>query len=367
MRIFRRRSALRLGAAALLAGAGFAASLSAQTIDEFPIPTAGSKPQCIAAGADGNLWFTETGASKIGRITPDGQISEFTVHSSSAGLILDLRCLSPGPDGNLWFTTSAVLRVGPVLEPKGRIGKITTTGVITLYPHTFPGELYAITAGPDGAMWFTETTPSQDNTIGRITTTGDHTEYPLPDSGFLIVASGITAGPDGAIWFAEAGAQEIGRITTDGATIDAFPTPGFLPSGITNGPDGNLWFTEGGTSIGIGQITTGGEVTQFDVPSLPANIVTGPDGALWLTEGNKIARFTQNGSHSVITEIAVPTPGSLPDGIVSGPDGNLWFTEQTANKIGRVNLVPAADCGNGRGHAHPLAPPAVLTCVSQRP
>jgi virginiamycin B lyase len=31
----------------------------------------------IAVGADGNLWFTETDASNIGRITSSGVITEF--------------------------------------------------------------------------------------------------------------------------------------------------------------------------------------------------------------------------------------------------------------------------------------------------
>lgn len=356
----RRLQASRLGiAAALLAGAAIAAPLSAQTIDEFPISTANSKPQCIAPGSDGNLWFTETGASKIGKITAEGLISEYAVHSNSGGLSLDVRCLAPGPDGNIWFTTSGT--------PGGRIGKITTSGVITLYPHVFPGQLYAIAPGPDGAMWFTETTPTFHNTIGRITTSGAFSEYPLPDVGSLIVASGIVGGPDGNIWFAQAGAQEIGSITPDGATITAYPTTGFFPAGITVGPDGALWFTEGGASRGLAQITTDGTVTQYDIPSLPANVVAGPDAALWITEGNKIARWIKTGRNPEITEIPVPTPGSLPDGIAVGADGNIWFTEQTGNKIGRVNLVPSGSCGNGRGHARPVAGPEVLTCVSRRP
>ncbi len=353
--------------AALLAGAAIAAPLSAQTIDEFVVPTPSSKPQCIAPGADGNLWFTETGASKIGKITADGLISEYIIHSNSGGLSLDVQCLAPGPDGNIWFTTSALLNLAPSPQPKGRIGKITTSGVVTLYPHTFPALLYAIASGPDGALWFTESTPSLDNSIGRITTDGDFAEYPLPDPGTLIAASGIVAGPDGKVWFTQAGAQEIGTITTDGATITSYPTPGFLPGGITVGPDGALWFTEGGTAIGLAQITTDGTVTQYDIPSLPANIVTGPDGALWLTEGNKIARWVKTGRTPVITEIAVPTPGSAPDGIASGPDGNIWFTERTGNKIGRVNLIPPATCGIGRGHARAVAGPDVLTCISRRP
>src|SRR4029077_12946490 len=38
------------------------------TITEFPIPTANSSPYGITAGPDGNLWFVETAANKIGEI-----------------------------------------------------------------------------------------------------------------------------------------------------------------------------------------------------------------------------------------------------------------------------------------------------------
>ena len=34
-------------------------------------------PNLIAAGPDGNLWFTELGLSRIGRITPSGAVSEY--------------------------------------------------------------------------------------------------------------------------------------------------------------------------------------------------------------------------------------------------------------------------------------------------
>jgi virginiamycin B lyase len=39
-------------------------------ITEFPVPTAKSFPGEIAAGPDGNLWFTENEGNKIGRFTP---------------------------------------------------------------------------------------------------------------------------------------------------------------------------------------------------------------------------------------------------------------------------------------------------------
>src|ERR1700742_2427686 len=49
----------------------------AQTVTEFPIPTAGSLPSGITVGPDGALWFTESGSGKIGRITTSGVITEF--------------------------------------------------------------------------------------------------------------------------------------------------------------------------------------------------------------------------------------------------------------------------------------------------
>lgn len=39
------------------------------TFTEFPLPTTNSQPSNIAAGSDGNLWFTEFAGNQIGRIT----------------------------------------------------------------------------------------------------------------------------------------------------------------------------------------------------------------------------------------------------------------------------------------------------------
>src|ERR1039457_6703155 len=76
----------------------------------------------------------------------------------------------------------------------------------------------------------------------------------------------ITAGPDGNLWFVEHTGNMIGRITTAGViTQFAIPTANSAPYGITLGPDGNLWFTE---SVGkIGRITTAGTITEFTIPA----------------------------------------------------------------------------------------------------
>jgi virginiamycin B lyase len=80
-----------------------------------------------------------------------------------------------------------------------------------LTPNSVP---IAITAGPDGNLWFTE---QSGNRIGVITPTGVIVELsvPTPNS----EPRGITAGP-GGIWFTESDSTKIGRVRVTGATTD---------------------------------------------------------------------------------------------------------------------------------------------------
>jgi streptogramin lyase len=308
--------------------------VSAQTITEFPLPAAQSNPFFIAAGPDGNLWFTEFSFNpKVARITVAGTVSEFpTSHDvAPAGIAV-------GPDGNLWFT-EAFLPDYHSFSPA--IGRITPAGVLTRFQLPESSNPFDITAGPDGNLWFTESDsdPSR-NRIGRITTAGVVTEFPIPTPGG---PRQITSGPDGSLWFTDLGANMIGRITTEGVITEfPIPTGSSGPEGITAGPDGNLWFTESEGNK-IGRITPTGSVTEFPIPtaqSSPFEITVGPDGNLWFTErvANQIGRITPAG---LITEFPIPTPASLPSGITMGPDGNIWFTELVGNKIGRLALTGA--------------------------
>src|SRR5262249_11211114 len=119
-----------------------------------------------------------------GRITPAGAIAEFpipTPGSFPAGI-------TAGPDGNLWF---AAFRT---------IGRITPAGVITEFPVPPPGDRpLQSTAAPAGPLCFPAFSllPSH---VGRITPAGEITEFTVPSTG---LEGAITAGPDGNIWFAE--------------------------------------------------------------------------------------------------------------------------------------------------------------------
>jgi streptogramin lyase len=165
------------------------------TITEFPLPTAGSGPAHITLGPDGNLWFTEAGGNKIGRITPSGAITEFTVPTAGSGPL----GITAGPDGNLWFTE----------EFRGKIGRITPSGAITEFTVPTFGNLFDITAGRDGNLWFDE---GPVNKIGRITTGGAITEFPIPTA--FSFPFGIASGRGDKVWFTELAGNNIGRIST---------------------------------------------------------------------------------------------------------------------------------------------------------
>ena len=112
----RRRACALATLAASLVALGWPICAAAQ-ITEFSIPTEGSSPFGIAAGPDGNLWFTEERSKKIGRITTGGTITEFPIGTSPYGI-------SAGPGGNLWFTGWL----------GGKIGQITPGGAVSEFP-----------------------------------------------------------------------------------------------------------------------------------------------------------------------------------------------------------------------------------------
>jgi streptogramin lyase len=245
--------------------------------------------------------------------------------------------ITVGPDGALWFTDPG----------SGRIGRITTAGAFTEY--IVENAPWQIAAGPDGALWFTLV----DNvryTVGRITTAGETTYFAWGTNYW----NGITVGPDGALWLtsaADSSSGTIARLTTAGA-FTVYPVPGDDNQQMTTGPDGALWFT---SYTQIGRITTAGAVTWYSLPtpnSVAEGIAAGPDGALWFVEhaGNNVGRITTAGA---ITEYLAPNCPCSPQFIITGPDGELWWADQTG-RIGEgvfANAGLTATPDNGFYHA----------------
>jgi virginiamycin B lyase len=138
---------------------------TAGAVTEFRLPSAFSGVRGITAGPDDALWFTQSNGRKIGRITTAGVVTEFPIPPASQvgrrgpfRIGYDAWGITVGPDGALWFTETIA----------NKIGRITTSGELSEFLLPVPNSLPSgITAGPDGALWFTG---SDNNTgmIGRI-------------------------------------------------------------------------------------------------------------------------------------------------------------------------------------------------------
>src|SRR5581483_747204 len=92
------------------------------TFYQFSIPVSTNRPQFIAAGSDGNMWFTES-PNDVARITPAGVVTEFTVPTASS----NPQQIIGASDGNLWFTEFGA----------NKIAKVTTTGTFTEFATLF--------------------------------------------------------------------------------------------------------------------------------------------------------------------------------------------------------------------------------------
>jgi virginiamycin B lyase len=123
-----------------------------EQVHEFSLPSAPVQVQCggrcpygIASGPDGNLWITESqlaAGGLVGRMTLQGEYKNWPLREAGAAL----NDITAGPDQALWFGES---------RARG-LGRVTTEGVVTeqvvdLPTHASGTEL--VSAG-GGLIWY---------------------------------------------------------------------------------------------------------------------------------------------------------------------------------------------------------------------
>lgn len=348
-------------------------ALMAQVV-EYPV---GTNPNLvnslygITAGPDGNVWFTDSAGDAIGKITPEGVVTEFPVEAPAGDVI---NGITRAADGSLVFT-----------ESQDSLGRMTTGGQVTQIPIDPTGQALdqvptAITTAPDGSIWWVD---SGLAAVGELTAGGVVHVYELPmptQAAFgLSGLNAIAIGPDGNIWATDSSNQGdfIDKITASGQ-ITTYSLPGGTgPSGIVAGPDGNLWVTEGG-SDSIAVVSTSGQVLHtYQVPGgggALQSITLGSDNNLYFTEelGN-IGEITVAGTVTVIpdaTTVPPLSPGLTPRplAITSGPDGNIWFTDPNTGSIGELKIVTGSPTPTGptkpTGPTSPTTPTTPTTPTS---
>jgi hypothetical protein len=207
--------------------------------------------EAVAAAADGGVWFIQNEPAptwygpdshlKIGHASAAGVVTSFPFAEHEAGL----RSIVEGHEGNAWFTEYFA----------GKIGRITPTGQLTEFPLPANSRPSGITVDGEGNLWFSE---PEANRIGRITPAGQITEFGLPTN---VRPTAIAAGADGRIWFTESpsyesGVEEIGnlgRITPAGRfTQLQLPDRESDPVDLIAGSEGDIWYTAMGENTFCG-------------------------------------------------------------------------------------------------------------------
>ncbi len=292
------------------------------TFLEYPIPS-GAYPDAVAAGADGNLWFGESGASEVGYVTPGGTVQQFATGGGIA-------YICQGSDGNMWFTEFGA----------NRIGRVTPAGTVTEFGGLTGTQPEGIALGSNGSVYVAMFGAGSSGYVDAVTTGGSVSASSQISGGPQ--TQGIVSGPDNRLWVTEAFPYP-GTLHLDAMTTAFALTPYPVPSGaqlrdIVSGPNGHLWVNDSGNDQ-MDEVTTAGVfVHQYNLGSAyPTGLAVGSDGNLYYGGNgtNVIGQMTPGG---VETDFSIPTSGASVSGVASGPDGNIWFAEASATKIGRFIL-----------------------------
>jgi virginiamycin B lyase len=296
------------------------AATPAAAAENSPFPLGqGTRAQALAFGPDGNIWFTANKygyggfTNVIGRLTPEGEVREYSLPSRDQ---VAIGGIVAGADGSLWFADTA----------EDAIGRSDLSGQVTEFPLEQGSAPTGIAVAPDGSIWFAAT--GRDR-LGRIDGGGSITTVPLPAG----ARPSALAVADGAFWVTENGRNSIARVAPDGVVSEfLLPHPESKPKAIVRGADGNLWFSEEGASR-IGRITPAGEITEFEVPGNAGGtgaLAAAPDGTIFFATGRRHA-WVEIGSLSPAGRLTgpscpLPTTCTVPVGALAvGPEGRLWY------------------------------------------
>jgi virginiamycin B lyase len=282
----------------------------------------------LSPGPSSTIWY----ANQTSNSSPEGIIGKLTI---SSGAITEYplpngnyypQALTNGPDGNMWFTETNAVSL------PSKIAKITPTGTVTEYKISGVPEPGALVTGADGNLWFAEVgsaTNSSAAVIGKITPSGTLTEYTVPNGEvFNSYAPILVNGPgDGKIWFAYygSGGSEIRNITTSSGAFAKLSTSTALPSPIYTfvlAADNNFWFN-GSSNVS----PTSGTISTYSClynGSQPEAV--GADGLLW-GYGPSILATINPTTHACRPE-GYDTYGTNSPGFqyqfILGPDSNFW-------------------------------------------
>jgi virginiamycin B lyase len=223
----------------------------------YKVTTPNSGLTGITKGSDGNLWFTETRANKIGMVTADGvTVKEYPVPTANAGLAY----IAGGKDA-VWFAEKNI----------SKLGRSTYNGVITEFDLPAGSKPKSVAVdNTTGYVWVTETGTRKVARFNTATGTVDK-EYSLPSEQ---TPDRILISPTGTVYFSIKDSSNVGIITPDGTLSFAKLThnedddhEAESVRDIAMGADGSIWFTD--TSSTNANSASVGKVSEQSLAAAP--------------------------------------------------------------------------------------------------
>lgn len=301
----------------------------------------------IVAATDGNVWFTvETPGKEVARITPTGQITEFTLPEASGAT-----GISNGPEGDLWVTsTGKAVRFAPT-DPEGTEKAFNIASI---------GAEGQISQGPLGEMWvasenrITHFSPADPAVVnGSFTPVGALAPKDIDQAGSgLVVAD---AGHERLLTIDAAGKQGPDIPLNDGTMAS---------QGVAGNPNGQIAFSKSDGTEGLGLVTPPAAPTATLMPGDPFGATLGGDGDYWfaMSAAHGVEQLTPTGQGTALLFTGFET--WTPRQIAIGINGTLWVTmEQLVEHEYAIGLVSGLEAPKGSGPAAGGGGPITVTEV----
>ena len=319
-------------------------------IKEFIIPTPCSAPIGITSDINGNIWFSETNSSKIGKYNPmRNEFTEYTI-TNTDNIRIQSWSLVFDKEENLWFTDHSNNLIWEY-DVKNGIFNNYTIPTRNSYP-------VQILEDDKGMLWISEI---YGNKIAQINKTkirqnnlNGIVEIEPPEK--LELLGGIFIDDKNRIWFTMLTYPFVGKIAaydqeTDEFEIIELPEGITSPVGIVGDNKGIIWINDHGSSHFVEYNTDTKSFMKFSTSigktafanTLPYWNSIDSKGNMWMNlhQGNAIAKLDRK--TGALIEYNIPTRnedwGNQSNTLQFTIDNNdnIWFTEWTENKIGFLN------------------------------
>jgi virginiamycin B lyase len=224
---------------------------TAGAVVKLPIPSGDRTLDSGIVTGSAAVWFVEAG--HIGKVTPDGTVTEFaypsgTMTNNGAGITV-------GPNGRIWFVDQEAQTLGVVDQHTNAIVELPSGTMSSCAPYDIQSAAHFLWVGCGSA------TPE----LAKVTTMAKITYYSIA---FRVgqTPQSMVVGPNGDPWMVSLSPNALSDFNPQTNSVTTYPPPFPVnPSGaLALAPDGNFWMA------GNGQM----DVFLFNILTVKPNNVT---------------------------------------------------------------------------------------------